>query len=233
MRGFIRAGRAAGVLAVAVAAAAGCGSAGSSDSNAAVAAKEKAIAEQSRLRLADFPSGWRADGQHKDSESKCAGVLDARKGFTARASSPDYTTIGADTLVQGGIYIYSDEQTATAKFAALSATGTRTCLAKELTDDLKRQAKAKGANFTVGKTKTGRLPIGPIGDQRGAVRITVPLDAQADRVDVTADLVFFRVGRAVAAMAFGDTFTPFDQDLRASLTSKVERRLTTSLEQAS
>jgi hypothetical protein len=55
------------------------------------------------------------------------------------------------------------------------------------------------------------------------------VSAQGIGGDLIIDVVFVRVGRDVALVTFIDDLTPFDEDLKAELTSTVVRRLSGAL----
>jgi hypothetical protein len=70
----------------------------------------------------------------------------------------------------------------------------------------------------------------PLGDERDASRITLPVTSEGTEVDVFADHVLVRVGRGLALLTFVDVLSAFDEELSADLTSTVVRRLAAGLD---
>jgi hypothetical protein len=193
-------------------------------------AAEQKIVDAAQLRLSDFPSGWQQSDDESDSEdSPCGGIRDAKKTTTAHGSAPDFST-NDSTQATNTIYLYADEGAAHIAFSRLTDRDTRVCIGKELGKNFEKQSKSKGPGQSdsaeVGTPSTGELSIKPLGDERAAGRVTLPVSAQGQNVDVILDLIFVRAGRGMAIMIFVDVLSPFDEDLRADLTGKVVRRLT-------
>ena len=93
---------------------------------------------------------------------------------------------------------------------------------------VKRLQKAN-SNLQVGEPRTSRVSVDPLGDQRDGGRVTLPVTTGWQEVELFTDFVFVRASRGIALMPFVDALSPFDQDLRADLTSKVSRRLASEL----
>lgn len=233
--------------AVLIAAVAGCG--GGDDENARQAAKgdftsggsaglavpsatptpapEKLVARRAQLRLGDFPANWQASDNPGDERSDCEGVRGPREAASARATSPKFHQ-GTATIAESGVFLYADEAEARDAFGKLSARDTRRCLAREVADTAADKAH-RTAGLTIGEPSTYSLPVEPLGDEREAGRATLPLSTSGLDVELTVDYVFVRVGRGVALLALADVQSPFDEELRADLTSTVVRRLATDL----
>jgi len=175
------------------------------------------------LKLEDFPSGWTAVDDDSG-RARCEGVQRAKKATTARATSRRFGK-GENTAVQNVIYVYGDEAAAEQAFSELAAEDTRTCYAKSIADAI-----ASAGGLKVGKTESGRLSLDPLGDERDAARVTVPVTtAQGLDVDVIVDLIFVRADRGISLGLFIDALSPFDEDLQAQLTATSVRRLSDSL----
>ena len=222
-------------LALSVIALSGCGSSSThtttvtsapATTNTNAAAADERIASDAQLKLSDFPSGW----QQKDStqeaaaEAKCEGVDAAKAAASARAKSPNFERQNA----QAGnvIYVYADVPGATRAVGELSSQSTRTCIGDALAKNLANQ-KPQGATF--GKITSGQVSMTPIGDERTAGRLTIPISAQGTTVSACVDLVFVRTGRAVAVFTLLDALTPFDETLRDRLAKTVVDRLDAGL----
>jgi hypothetical protein len=80
-----------------------------------------------------------------------------------------------------------------------------------------------------GELETSRVSIEPLGDEREAARFTVPISSEGIEVDLVIDVVFVRVGRAIALLTVADAFNVFDEDLKAELTSKMVRSLSSAV----
>jgi hypothetical protein len=199
------------------------------------AAADKRIAEEAVFVLEDFPTGWQQVDDEDDAqeEAPCSGIRDARDAVSARASSPEFRE-GESAQAQSIAYLYPDEATATQAFGSLTSDESRACLGEAfgeaLGERLGEQAGPAGGGAEVGEPETSRVSIEPLGDEREAVRITVSVSAEGIEVDLVIDTVFVRVGRGIALPLFVDTFSAFDEDLKADLTSTVVRRLSAGLD---
>jgi hypothetical protein len=190
-------------------------------------AVDERIAEEAGLVLEDFPTGWQQNDEQADRKpSECSGVQEARAAASARVPSPRFLH-GESTFAESVVYIYADESAASEAFAGLVGRETRTCLGEEIGQ---RAGEAEEEDLEFGEPTTSRVVIDPLGDERDATRITIPVSAQGIDVDIIADYVLVRVGRGIAAVTFVDTLTAFDEDLKAELTSKVVRRLSAALD---
>lgn len=187
-------------------------------------AAERKLAEESTLKLEDFPSGWtEADSDDDSNTSGCDAVETAKTQTTARATAPSFSH-GDSTQVQNSIYVFADEQTAAGQFEQLTLKETRSCYAKAVA-----KALATAGGLKVGKVESSRLSMDPLGDDRDAGCITVPVTSQGVDVDVVVDMVFVRADRGMTITLFIDVFTPFDSDLRDQLTVTSVRRLSDNL----
>ena len=181
------------------------------------------VARQSTLTLEDFPSGWTETPDDESNDSKCEQVEAAKAQTTARATSPRFSE-GENTQVQNSIYVFADASTAEQAFAQVSGEETRLCYADTVTEALKGQT-----DLDVGETQSARLSLDPVGDQREAARLTVPLSAEGVDVDLVIDLVFVRADRGLSLSLFINVSAPFDADLREELTATSVTRLSDAL----
>jgi hypothetical protein len=179
---------------------------------------DRRIARDSTLKLEDFPSGW-TEADDESGRARCEGIEEVKKATSARATSSRFGK-GENTSVQNSIYIFGEEAAAEQAFTQLAAKDTRTCYAKRVTDALE-----SAGGLTVGEAESARLSLDPLGDQREAARVTVPVTSQGVDVDVIVDLIFVRVDRGISIGLFIDAFSPFDDDLRGQLTATSVRRL--------
>jgi hypothetical protein len=193
-------------------------------------AADRRAANQAVMRLADFPSGWQQEDNSAVSEPPpCPGVREAREAATARGEASTFSD-GDSTSTTNVTYTYADEQAAKRAFDVWSSRATRLCLGRETGRRVREASGPGGQGFaTVGRVSTSRLAVEPLGDDRAAARVTVPLSAPGIDVDISADFVFVRVGRGLVELTFVDTHTRFDADLRKDLIAKLTRRLSAAI----
>ena len=116
--------------------------------------------------------------------------------------------------------MFASEDAAQEGFGLLSSEDTRECIAEEFGKQL-----ADETDLDVGEVRAARLSIDPLGDEREAARLTVPVTSDGVDVDLVIDIRMIRVGRAADLMLFFNASSPFDEDLAAELTSSTVRRL--------
>ena len=192
-------------------------------------AVDRRIARRARLLLTDFPSGWQetdSTSEQQPSEQlqrECQGVRDAREAVSARDASPRFSD-DTDTSAVGSVtYVYADEPAAKEAYGQLTSRETRICAAEAIAKGI-----AENKNFTVGKPQASRIAIDPLGDERQGSQIMLTVRVPYD-IDHREDFVVVRLGRGIANLQFISTLTPFDDNLREDLTSKVVRRLSVGL----
>ena len=158
------------------------------------------------LRLADFPSGWTQYGKREE-RTTCKSVAAAKETATDYDRSPDFEK-REGLIAQSTVFRFKDEAAARAGFKTLAGEGTAECLAASL-----------------GAPRATRFDIAAVGDERAALRATVP--ATKGHPGGVFDLVFVRSGTGVAELVLAGVKFPFDQRLREQLTAKVAKRLNT------
>jgi len=156
------------------------------------------------LRLSDFPSGWRQYGPDSKKVT-CASILDARRRAAEHQQSPQFEHPDG-FVVASTVYRYADAQEAGAGFKALSSDTTGRCLAK-----------------SQGSATTAALSVSAAGDERSALRATLP--ATKDHPVAAYDFVVVRTGSGVAELIFAGVRKPFDARLREQLTATLADRL--------
>ena len=212
----------------------GCG--GSSDSKSASTqeptatatsdrAADRAIALDSTLKLEDFPSGWtQAEEGEEPARVQCEQIEAAKAKTTARTNPPRFSA-GENTAVQSSVYLFADESTAERAFEQVAGKSTRLCYVEAVLQALEQRK-----DLEVGDATSARLALDPLGDQRDAGRVTVPLTtAEGVEVDLVADMVFVRSDRGLSLGLFIDVVSPFDSDLREQLTATSAQRLSDNL----
>jgi hypothetical protein len=219
------------VAVVMMAMAFGCGAGDASDRSHVASANatlpppdDRAIARRAQLRLGDFPQGWQAHDDPDQQPASCKGIRGPRAAASGRAISPNFQ-LGDYPAATSSVLVYADEAEAGERFATLSARRTLRCLAKHV----KERSERSKLQLTVGEPSIARVRMRALGDQRKGGRVTLPLVAEGVDIDLVVDYLFVRVGRGVALLALGDTFSAFDGSLRNHLTATLTRRLADEL----
>lgn len=162
--------------------------------------------------------------------SACPGVTAAKAAVSARANSREFV-LGDASTADSSVYVYPDTATSVHSFAQLTSHRTTACLVRVLRESLGFQLAAQGA--TLDSLTSHVLTIAPIGDQHSAHLVTIHLSAGKTKATAYADVIFIRVGRAVAAFSLGGVGQMFDSALEAKLTKAVADRLASSLSRGS
>jgi hypothetical protein len=77
----------------------------------------------------------------------------------------------------------------------------------------------------VGDISAVPLPALDVADEYAASRLTIPLEADGERVSVYVDMTFLRDGRVVAGVFTFEVGSPFSDDERTRLTNLVAERM--------
>ncbi|RKQ86163.1 hypothetical protein C8N24_4173 [Solirubrobacter pauli] len=185
---------------------------------------DRAHAESAVLRLADFPSGWRAAEQARtDIKSPCLAVEDAKRAVSGGATSRTFRR-GESTQAESSVYVFPDEAAARTAFAGVSADETTSCFGAILAKSIASQP---GVQFR--KLRLEPIAQAELGDERAARRVIV--SAVIDEVDLEliADFVFVRSGRGVSIQSYVDVLQPFGDELRDRLARATAERLEAEL----
>jgi hypothetical protein len=234
---FVRCGLAAAVVVASLAGAASISAAagahaitstrsGASRSTAGVAI-DRRIARAAELRRADFPAGWTSSpGPTQTTGSGCPGLAGAIAAVSAQAYSRNFM-LGDVATAQSANYVYADTPTAIHWFAQLTSRRTMACLVRVVREAAGFQAAAQGA--TLDSITQRPLIIEPVGDEHFAHLLIVRVSAGAARATAYADVIYVRVGRAVAAFSLGSVNQLFDPALENKLATAVARRLASGM----
>jgi hypothetical protein len=199
-------------------------------STTTISAADKRIARDATLRLTDFPTGWEANDQSSPAtKSDCQGLIGAKAAASGGASSPDFAS-SDNSQVSNAVVIFPDASTAKHWYTELSSQATRECLGKQIGTEATKTASREG--LTVGQITTGSVAIAPVGNERGAGRLTIPVSEGSLNVNVFSDLVVIRVDRGVQLLFLTNVLAPFDATLGAKLVKTAADRLTSALQQA-
>jgi hypothetical protein len=169
---------------------------------------DQVAAEHALFRLSDFPAGWsevpdtepteQADYQRRTAE--CVGSDRSRLVDLggANASTGVFTTPTEETISETVSFgpSVAEAEDLLGRFAAPNVAE---CFG-DVTADLVDGRLQSG--MTLGDVTVARLNVAEAGDQVVAYRVTIPVNNGGSTVNVYADLVLVRSGRAVAGLAF-------------------------------
>jgi hypothetical protein len=158
--------------------------------------------------------------------SGCPGVTAAKASVSARARSREFMLDDSATA-DSAVYVYPDTATSVHSFAQLTSHRTTACLVRVLRQSLGFQLAAQGA--TLDSLTSQALTIAPVGDRHSAHLVIVHLSAGGVRATAYADVIFVRVGRAVAAFSLGSVGQKFDPGLETKVVGAVADRLSSDL----
>jgi hypothetical protein len=180
---------------------------------------DQADAEAALLVLADFPMGW-SETPESDTEAQqnvqaqiaeCAGAEEPRAVDFGGASAETGTfTSPADESVEHTVGVAGSASEAEERMKGLAAPDFATCVHGVYENYFEDQPLPEDA--TVGELTVALLNVSPVGDETIAYRVTVPVDVGGSTVEVYADVVAVRSGRAVAGLTFGSELAPFPRD---------------------
>jgi hypothetical protein len=192
---------------------------------AAQKATDQAIANNSTLKLSDFPSGWVQADKASSSTLTCPSIKHTKEASSGEAIPPQFT-MGDTDGAQNATYVFPSEAGAQQAFQLASSAELRACLAHAFAKAL-RQATSGQAQF--GAPETGQLSIPAAGDESSAGRVTIPYTASGISFSFNADIELVRVGRGLQLLAFYSADGTPDSDLEAQLTKTAADRLQTAL----
>lgn len=204
--------------------------------DAASTGDDQSIAESALLQLSDFPDGWQEqppdEDEVDDTESQqriadCIGVDYERiYGEDADADSPTFASPeGAEVSNSAGVE--ASEEEAAFAFETLSSDTAIDCIAQEFQNFLAERAPTDGVE--VGEVSINRMSFADQGEESAAYRVTVPLVANGQEVDVYVDIVVARVGRGGVTVQALSIFEPFPTEDLARYTEIAVDRLTQAL----
>ena len=153
------------------------------------------IAQNSLLKLSDFPQGWAEEPDPRPKDTKCEA---AKTAFDAAAGSADSGRLHRPDLPvrDGSVYVYDDEAAAEQAFEALGDTGdARPASVRRFADAIAEQL-----GIEIGDIKAEPLSIGDY----AATRLTISATAFGIEVDAPFDIVVARTGRGITYWVFGN-----------------------------
>ena len=204
-------------------------------------AADKALATAALWKLSDFPTGWTAKPQTQDSSDKkfvamlanCVGGSSTFFQSTASgAESPEFDDTNNNSAYEDVDY-YSTAGDLASKFALLKSANFPTCLANTFNSFVKEEIAHPSSstdtlpkNASIGKATVAAMSFPALGDESVAYRVTVPITYQGFNVDIYADLIAARKGRAVTSMTFTSALNGFDTSMEEQLANLAVSRLT-------
>lgn len=202
-------------------------------------AGDQAIAEAGLLQLSDFPAGWEEQPPEEedvdDTESKqriadCIGVdHDRIYGDEDEAESPTFSSPdGAE--VSNSAAVEASEDEAVFVFDTLSSDDAIGCISEEFQSFIAETAATEGVE--IGEASLNRVSAPDVGDSSAAYRVTLPVEAQGQSVEVFVDIVVARVGRGGVTVQALNLFEPFDSEQLAKYTEIAVERLDEALDAA-
>jgi hypothetical protein len=173
----------------------------------ATPAADQRIAERAVLKASDAPRGWTSHDDDSPPTRACRALTAAADRASGRARSPTFEPRGA-FATRGVVYVYGDAAAAKRHLRAMSGDATMRCygrfLERELTETVEREP----------------LDVRRVGDERAGTRFTIG-------TELSADLVFVRVGRGLSLLFGIGERSPFDE--RHALIATQTRRLQSAL----
>lgn len=194
---------------------------------------DEAAAAEIVLTLDDMPAGF-TEGEPQDADedesmldplAECLGVdrglLDPDN---PEAKSPEFDSVGGSQVSVEVSFRASPEHAGQA-FDLVAMEATPGCYAETLTSAITGQTAPDGSRVEVGEVTFEPLSFPDLGDQSTAFRVSVPLSAQGQEVEVFADVAAVRVGRVVVSGTFLAERRPFDTDVAAGLVETMVDRV--------
>lgn len=180
------------------------------DEGPAVDAEDQAIVDAAVVTIKDMPSGWTADAADDDDDDKaaraeiaaCVGVAydELYDDTNAEAKSDDFTSPDDDE-VSIKVGLAPTEEWMVHAFGIASGAKYRECALEAIEKDMESQD-----GLEIGDVSLSQLSVDQLGDEALGYRVTVPVSADGDTIDVIADVVVTRVGRGqvqVSTVSYG------------------------------
>lgn len=204
------------------------------DEAAADSAADQDLADSITLMLSDFPSGWREEPREDDDQvtvndvagdvDECADYADVLEIETSAESvSPEFVRGDAEEVRSDvAIFATTDEaqQFLEGDQSACFRAAIPVVVQERVEEDLNAFA---GVQF--GELSGGQLSIDSQGDETVAYQFVIPLMAEGIEVDQYLDLVYVRVGRAIAAFTVSSQFSAIFEDDRDAIVQSVVARM--------
>jgi hypothetical protein len=202
-------------------------------------AADKATAQAAVLKLADLPAGWTGTaptdtGTSSGLDAQLAACLGTTASISTNSNpthvdSDDFSDPSGDNTVSNSVALLASADATKAVMDALSNPKVPGCLAQTLDDLISQNLASSGttlpAGTSVGHAQAALESFPNVADRTLAFRITVPVQAGANTVNINVDFVAFTKGRAGSTLSLQGTGSPFPTDLATSLAQTVAGRL--------
>lgn len=197
--------------------------------------EDEAIAETALLTLDDFPAGWEAvpaednevDDELRADLDRCVEVDDdGLDQDNPSARSPTFTSSNGEEVV-ASVSLTPSSGDARRALKILRSDAAPGCYAEALQAQIARNLDSDELpeDVEVGEPTFNRISFESLGDGSVAFRATLPVSVGGFDVDLYADIVFVRVGRAGIQTTFQSEASPFDTDEAVRLTETVVERV--------
>lgn len=191
--------------------------------NPSVAAADQAAASAALLVLADFPVGWSEVPSEDDSEgggseiNECLGLPGDFMDLSGpTAETGDFTDPDGDVTVSQSVGIATTVDEAVAATSVLARPDLPACLQStfresfdEMVTNPPTPADSLPPGASIGEVTVARLNVRAAGEQIDAFRLTTPITVDGSTLSFYSDVVYVRSGRAVTAIQFASSFTPW------------------------
>jgi hypothetical protein len=202
----------------------------------AEAAADEALADSTLLTLDDFPASWRALpgppednvlGRQEEADlARCLGT-DGEVFDTdlPHAGTPTFLSPAGDT-VSARVSLAPDDNGPRRAIEALRGTGAPDCYAEAVQTAGMFGPEGAPTGVEVGTVSGVPIPYAASGNTTVAWRMSVPISAEGQQVNIYVDVVVVRVDRALITFSFQSQISPYDRDQSEHVVSILVDRVT-------
>lgn len=202
----------------------------------AEAAADEALADSTLLTLDDLPDGWRALPRPAEQSvlgrpeladlARCLG-MDGEGLDTdfPHAGTPTFLSPAGD-MVTARVSLAPDDTRPRRAIEALRDPGAPDCYAEAFQGAGVFGPDEAPADVEVGTVSGVPLPYADFGNTTVAWRMSVPMSAGNQQVNLYLDTVVVRVGRALITFTFQSQIRPYDRDQSEHVVSILVDRVT-------
>lgn len=194
---------------------------------------DQAVAEDARLRASDLGDEWEAnpatDRELPESQQAIAGCVGEDPDVLypddqPRALSPTFVSPD-DRELSSQVDIAATVEVADVRFGHLTSPKAIDCIGAELQRYLEEGDAFEGQDVEIGEVQVRRLDVDGVGSESTGFRVSVPLAAEGNEVEVHLDYAVARVGRALVSVRASSLVDPFPTDVLGGLTDVVVDRI--------
>jgi hypothetical protein len=203
--------------------AAACGSSSKSGSTTTTAKSsttkaDHALAVKANLQLSDFPSGWTAQPADNSNDqgsdafttqlATCLNVpVSELQNSDTSVDSDDFSDPDGNVTISSSVDLKAATGDAKHDMSILRRSDAPRCIGdavKKLVDDEMKKSKDVPQGVTIGQASFRSLSFPTMGDESVAFQIVIPVSATGVSLQVRADLIFIRKGRAEVMISATD-----------------------------